>query len=527
MSATVAQELLKGPAEVPFDIMRVAYGVLQVRDLDASLHFYEELLGLRLTLPRRRRRVPQGLGGAPAPLARAAQGGTSPRSSGSASACAPTATSTCSPTGTRSAAGDGPDGRRRPARHERPDAARVGSPRHAAGVLRRDGAAARPCCRTTTCTAARRSCASTTSTCTRRGSRRRSCTGSSSASAARSTSPPTPSPSASPARGCCASRRSTTSRSPRATGPRLHHLAMWVAEPNGILRLCDQLGGAHWTHAIERGPGRHGVSNAFFVYLRDPDGHRLELYTCDYYTGDPDHAPLRWSVNDPRCRSFWGTRAPDSWYDESSMLLGPDGRPVADRGGDGRRARPALGGAWPEQLPYTAFAIRATVPPMGENDVARLRDVPRPLRDRRRRRGLRRSRRPPRHDGQLLHVGVDAARRSSWPAWPGRRGRTTPWRGGRSRSASSAPSRRPSRAASPAGPPVDVHWLEGEVAPRVAGALASMECRPWRSYDGGRPHAVPRRGRRRSTIATGTRWATTRAASRPSPSRSLGYEHLI
>jgi 3,4-dihydroxyphenylacetate 2,3-dioxygenase len=111
-------------------------------------------------------------------------------------------------------------------------------------------------------------------------------------------------------------------------GPRLHHMAMWVADAVGVLRLCDQLGGAHWTHAIERGPGRHGVSNAFFVYLRDPDGHRLELYTSDYYTGDPDHEPLRWSVNDPRCRSFWGTRAPDSWYDESSLLLAPDGRPV-------------------------------------------------------------------------------------------------------------------------------------------------------------------------------------------------------
>ncbi len=80
---------------------------------------------------------------------------------------------------------------------------------------------------------------------------------------------------------------------------------------------------------IERGPGRHGVSNAFFVYLRDPDGHRIELYSCDYYTGDPDHVPLRWSVNDPRCRSFYGTRAPDSWYEESSLLLGPDGEPVA------------------------------------------------------------------------------------------------------------------------------------------------------------------------------------------------------
>jgi 3,4-dihydroxyphenylacetate 2,3-dioxygenase len=113
------------------------------------------------------------------------------------------------------------------------------------------------------------------------------------------------------------------------TGPRLHHFAYWVAEPGGVMRACDQLAGGHHTDVIERGPGRHGVSNAFFVYLRDPDGHRIELYSCDYYTGDPDHKPLRWSVNDPRCRSFYGTRAPNSWYEESSLLLGPDGEPVA------------------------------------------------------------------------------------------------------------------------------------------------------------------------------------------------------
>jgi catechol 2,3-dioxygenase len=111
------------------------------------------------------------------------------------------------------------------------------------------------------------------------------------------------------------------------SGPRLHHFAYWVTEPSGVLRACDQLAAAEQSHVIERGPGRHGVSNAFFVYLRDPDGHRIELYSCDYYTGDPDHEPFRWSVNDPRCRSFWGARAPDSWYDESSLLIGPDGNP--------------------------------------------------------------------------------------------------------------------------------------------------------------------------------------------------------
>ena len=146
--------------------------------------------------------------------------------------------------------------------------------------------------------------------------------------------------SGSPAAGSRASRRVHDIALTVGRGPRMHHVGLFVAEPGGVLRACDQLAGAFRSDVIERGPGRHGVSNAFFVYLRDPDGHRIELYACDYYTGDPDHRPLRWSVNDPRCRSFYGVRAPDSWYEESSVVLGPDGAPVAlrGRGVDERRA---------------------------------------------------------------------------------------------------------------------------------------------------------------------------------------------
>jgi catechol 2,3-dioxygenase len=115
------------------------------------------------------------------------------------------------------------------------------------------------------------------------------------------------------------------------TGPRLHHFAYWVPEPAAVIRACDQLAAGGNALSIERGPGRHGVSNAFFVYFRDPDGHRIELYSCDYYTGDPNLQPIRWSVSDPRCRSFWGTETPDSWYDESSLVLGPDARPRETR----------------------------------------------------------------------------------------------------------------------------------------------------------------------------------------------------
>jgi catechol 2,3-dioxygenase len=121
-------------------------------------------------------------------------------------------------------------------------------------------------------------------------------------------------------------------------GPRLHHMAFWVTEPMGVLRACDQLAAARQAPAIERGPGRHGITNALFVYLRDPDGHRIELFSSDYFTGDPDLEPLRWSAADPTARTFWGARAPDCWYDEASPFRAHGGGlvPVHDTSVDER-----------------------------------------------------------------------------------------------------------------------------------------------------------------------------------------------
>jgi catechol 2,3-dioxygenase len=119
-------------------------------------------------------------------------------------------------------------------------------------------------------------------------------------------------------------------------GPRMHHFAYTPADSQAILRICDILAGANRESAIERGPGRHGVSNAFFLYLRDPDGHRIELYTGDYYTGDPDFEPIRWSSTDPRRRNYWGHAVPDSWFEEGSRVSSFDGgivelqQPVVD-----------------------------------------------------------------------------------------------------------------------------------------------------------------------------------------------------
>ncbi|MBM4188011.1 MAG: 3,4-dihydroxyphenylacetate 2,3-dioxygenase [Gemmatimonadetes bacterium] len=106
------------------------------------------------------------------------------------------------------------------------------------------------------------------------------------------------------------------------TGPRMHHFAYWVPEPGRIFQLCDILAGASLESAIERGPGRHGISNAFYLYLRDPDGHRIELYTSDYLTVDPDFEPIRWDRDDPRRQQLWGGPAPKRWFTEGTPVEG-------------------------------------------------------------------------------------------------------------------------------------------------------------------------------------------------------------
>ncbi|MFQ5612680.1 MAG: 3,4-dihydroxyphenylacetate 2,3-dioxygenase [Anaerolineae bacterium] len=103
-------------------------------------------------------------------------------------------------------------------------------------------------------------------------------------------------------------------------GPRLHHVAMWLQDTNSVLRACDILAAMGMRESMERGPGRHGLSNAFFLYLRDPDLNRIELYTNDYIIPDPDFEPIKWTLSDPRRATFWGHYAPRSWFEEASQV---------------------------------------------------------------------------------------------------------------------------------------------------------------------------------------------------------------
>lgn len=106
------------------------------------------------------------------------------------------------------------------------------------------------------------------------------------------------------------------------TGPRLHHTAFWVPTPLNIIDLLDLMSTTGYLANIERGPGRHGISNAFFLYIRDQDGHRTELYCSDYQTCDPDLEPIRWDLKDPQRQTLWGAPAPRSWFELGSSFEG-------------------------------------------------------------------------------------------------------------------------------------------------------------------------------------------------------------
>jgi catechol 2,3-dioxygenase len=104
------------------------------------------------------------------------------------------------------------------------------------------------------------------------------------------------------------------------TGPRLHHTAFWVPTPLNIIDLCDLMATTGYVANIERGPGRHGISNAFFLYILDPDGHRIEIYCSDYQTVDPDLEAIKWDLKDPQRQTLWGAPAPRSWFEHGSTF---------------------------------------------------------------------------------------------------------------------------------------------------------------------------------------------------------------
>lgn len=100
----------------------------------------------------------------------------------------------------------------------------------------------------------------------------------------------------------------------------LHHVAFIVDGVTGVVKTADILADAGYRDSIEYGPGRHGVSNAFFLYIKDPDGHRIEIYADDYKR-DLDQEPIGWTQEayEKNGRLWWGSEVPASFKETTPI----------------------------------------------------------------------------------------------------------------------------------------------------------------------------------------------------------------
>jgi catechol 2,3-dioxygenase len=105
-------------------------------------------------------------------------------------------------------------------------------------------------------------------------------------------------------------------------GPRFHHVAFTTPDTHTLVRACDIAGELGYGRDVERGPGRHGPGHALYAYMRDPDGHRVELFTTHYQTLDIDDQPVRWDARDPAFGMPWGLPAQRTWHEEASPFVG-------------------------------------------------------------------------------------------------------------------------------------------------------------------------------------------------------------
>ena len=83
---------------------------------------------------------------------------------------------------------------------------------------------------------------------------------------------------------------------------RLHHVAFWVETNHDLTRGATFL--IEHGHAIDYGPGQHGIGEQNYLYFRDPAGLRYELNSGGYRNYVPDWEPSVWRLEDGPNNSY-------------------------------------------------------------------------------------------------------------------------------------------------------------------------------------------------------------------------------
>lgn len=99
---------------------------------------------------------------------------------------------------------------------------------------------------------------------------------------------------------------------PRSKEPNeMHHIAYWLDNAQDLLRAADILCESEVQFV---GPGKHGISQAMYIYVKDPgSGLRLEIFTNGYLIFEPDWEPIKWTYEEylKNGSAYWGDRRRD------------------------------------------------------------------------------------------------------------------------------------------------------------------------------------------------------------------------
>ncbi|MER1986474.1 MAG: catechol 2,3-dioxygenase [Solibacillus sp.] len=95
---------------------------------------------------------------------------------------------------------------------------------------------------------------------------------------------------------------------------RLHHICYWYGYPQHLSDVADLL--IESGYEIEAGPGKHGVTQAAFLYVMEPGGNRVELFgDPGYQIFDPAWKTIEWRGKDLEKAIIWhGSNLPQEFF---------------------------------------------------------------------------------------------------------------------------------------------------------------------------------------------------------------------
>jgi len=93
---------------------------------------------------------------------------------------------------------------------------------------------------------------------------------------------------------------------------RFHHLAYWLDNREDVLRAAELM--MERDVFIECGPAKHSRTQGFYLYVYEPGGNRVEVFSGGFVVYAPDWQTVTWTSTTLGRGTAWGAKVPDSFH---------------------------------------------------------------------------------------------------------------------------------------------------------------------------------------------------------------------